>query len=231
MKKNYIIAIVDDEEDIVELISHNLLKEKYKVKKFYDGEKFLNFIENNKIDLLILDLMLPGVDGLDICKWIRNDEKTKSLPIIMLTAKDTEIDKVVGLEIGADDYITKPFSIRELMARIKSIFRRISNIDNNSEKKIINIGELSLNPATYEVFINNEKVDLTITEFRVLMILIKVPGRVFRRMDLLDKLWGMDKIVIDRTIDVHIVKLRKKLKKYGENIKSIRGIGYKFEED
>ncbi len=222
-----LIAVVDDEEDIVDLITHNLEKDKFKVEPFFDGESILEYTKKNKPDLIILDLMLPGMDGLEVCKFLKKDEKTCDIPIIMLTAKGSETDKVVGLELGADDYIVKPFSPRELVARVKAVLRRIEI--KKQSAKIIKIDKMTIDLSKYEALIANRKINLTTTEFKLLSILATRPGWVFTRDQLLNELWDYDKVVIDRTIDVHILSLRKKLGKYGEYIKSVRGIGYKFE--
>ncbi len=224
-----IIAVVDDEEDIVDLITHHLEKEHFKVEVFYDGESILEYVKKNKPDLIILDLMLPGVDGLEVCKLLKKDELTSSIPIIMLTAKSSEADKVVGLELGADDYIVKPFSPRELLARIKSVLRRFEI--KQEQAKIITIDNLVIDLSKYQVFINKKKIDLTTTEFKLLAVLVSRPGWVFNREQLLDEIWQYERVVLDRTIDVHIRNLRKKLGKYGNYIKSVRGVGYKFEKE
>ena len=228
MIKQLYIAIVEDELDIAELISHNLKRENYEVMKFSDGEKFLRFVEKKHFDLVILDLMLPGIDGLEICRQMKSNDLLSDIPIIMITAKDTEADKVVGLEIGADDYIVKPFSVRELIARVRAVLRRVDN--KTVKKSVLKINDLLIDIDKYEVKIKDKIINLTPTEFKILHILFNKPGRVFNRETLLEKLWGMDKIVLDRTIDVHIVKLRKKIGEYGKYIKSVRGIGYKAEE-
>ncbi len=225
---NKLIVVVDDEPDIVELISYHLKKENFNVKEFYSGESLLSYIGENIPSLIILDLMLPEIDGLEICRILKRDERTAFIPIIMLTAKSTEIDKVVGLELGADDYVVKPFSPRELIARVKAVLRRYERKVGKS--KNIQIGDLVINLSKYEVKIKDRKIELTTTEFKLLKILSKSQGYVFTRNQLLDKLWGEDKIVIDRTIDVHITQLRKKLGEYGKLIKSVRGIGYKLSE-
>ena len=223
-----LIAIVDDEPDILELLSYNLKKENFEVEEFSNSLKFLDWIKKNKPNLIILDLMIPDVDGIEICKILKKDERTAKIPIIMLTAKGSETDKVLGLELGADDYIVKPFSIKELIARVKAVLRRI-NTDSQKES-IKKIDELLIDSNKFEVKIGEKKIDLTTTEFKILSILLERPGWVFSREQLLDRLWEGDKIVIDRTIDVHITQLRKKLGKYGQFIKSIRGVGYKFEK-
>jgi len=226
-----VIAIVDDEEDIVELVSHHLKREGFKVKEFFNGRNFLLFIESIVPDLMILDIMLPGIDGLEICRILKGKERTSSLPIIMLTAKASEADVVVGLELGADDYIVKPFSPRELIARVKSLLRRTSKKEVGVST--IKIGPLSLNSERYEVTVNGKKIDLTTTEFKILEVLLERRGSVFTRDQLLKKkrLWGDDKLVYDRTIDVHIKNLREKLGVVGNMIKTIRGIGYKLESE
>lgn len=220
------IAVVDDEIDILELIKINLKKSGYIPFVFQKGEEFLDFLEKNIVDLTIIDLMLPDMDGLEILKKIK--ENKKNLPVIILTAKGTEFDRVLGLEIGADDYIVKPFSIRELIARVKAVLRRVNLIE--EEKDVIKIDEnFLIYPKRFEVLIDNEKINLTSTEFKILLILIKNMGKVLSRDEILDKLWGIDKVVVDRTIDVHIKNLRDKLKDYKYHIKNIRGVGYKFE--
>ncbi|HSG30447.1 MAG TPA: response regulator transcription factor [Thermodesulfobacteriota bacterium] len=223
------IVIVDDEQDIVELVSHHLKREGYLVKEFGKGREFFSYIESVIPDLIILDIMLPGIDGLEICKILKNKKKTASIPIIMLTAKAAESDVVVGLELGADDYVVKPFSPRELVARVKSVFRRLDKKEDDHE--LIKIGPLSINSDKYEVLVDGKSVDLTTTEFKILEVLTERKGSVFSRDQLIKKkrLWGDDKPVYDRTIDVHIKNLREKLGVAGNMIKTIRGIGYKLE--
>jgi len=223
-----LIAIVEDEPDIVELVAHHLKKTNFKVKKFVDSESFYEFIEEQKPDLIILDLMLPDADGLEICKNLKNDEKYSHIPIIMLTAKSEEMDKILGLELGADDYVTKPFSPRELVARVKAVLRRISI---KEESKQIEIGKILLiDLQKYKVSVEGKMVNLTNTEFNILKILASKLGWVFTRDQILDYLWGNEKAVVDRTVDVHVKNLRDKLGKAGKFIKNIRGIGYKLEE-
>ena len=225
-----LITIVDDEEDIVKLVSHHLKREGFKVKEFHNGRDFLSYIESVVPDLAVLDIMLPGVNGLEICRILKNKNSTSSVPIIMLTAKATEADVVVGLELGADDYIVKPFSPRELVARVKTVLRRTGTKE--SEDNVIKVGPLSINTEKYEVTVENEKIVLTTTEFKILEVLADGKGRVFTRDQLLKKkrLWGDDKLVYDRTIDVHIKNLREKLGIAGNMIKTVRSIGYKLEE-
>ena len=221
-----LIAIVDDEPDILELIRYHLEKEKFEVREFRDGEGLLSFIETTLPDLVILDLMLPGIDGLEVCRALKGDRRTSSVPIIMLTAKGNETDKVVGLELGADDYVVKPFSPRELVARVKAVLRR-ANVEEKGESLVI--GDLTIDTNRFEVRFKGQRIDLTPTEFRILAILAQRPGWVFTRNQLLDELWQEEKIVLDRTIDVHIRNLREKLGEGAKLIKTVRGIGYKLE--
>jgi len=222
------IAIVDDEPDILELVAINLEKAGYVTGKYISGKDFVLSLQNYTPDLIILDLMLPDIDGLDICRKLKGMEKTQNTPIIMLTAKGDEIDKILGLEMGADDYVTKPFSPRELVARVKAILRRNQQ---KSESKSDNLGKLlSINYSTFEVLVDGVKIDLTSTEFKILKILAHKKGWVFSRDQLLDQLWGNDKIVIDRTIDVHIKNIRDKLGPAKDIIKNVRGVGYKIDE-
>ncbi len=227
-----LIVIIDDEEDILNLVSLHLKKSGFEVKEFLYPDKFFKFIKKRIPDLIILDLMLPDVDGIEICKQLKSSSEFFDIPIIMLTARASEADVVVGLELGADDYITKPFSPRELVARVKVVLRRKNmNKKDITEKKTIKIGNiLKIDTEKYEVFVRKEKIDLTITEFKILTILAKSKGRVFSRNLLLELLWGRDKIVIDRTIDTHIRNIRKKLGNAEYLIKNIRGVGYKIEE-
>ena len=223
------VLIVDDEEHIVELLQFNLVNAGYKVITANNGLDALKKVKENKPDLLLLDLMLPGMDGLDVCKEIKRDKETSKTSIIMLTAKSEELDKILGLELGADDYITKPFSIRELLARVKAVLRRSSS-DEISEQ-IYEIGRLKVDFERHEVLINNEKVELTLKEFELLEILIKNKGKILRRETLLDKVWGYEYIGETRTVDVHIRYLRKKVEDDDKNpkfIETIRGVGYRF---
>lgn len=222
-----LIAVVDDEPDIAELVSVHLKKARFKVETFLSGNKFYNFLSRNKPDLIVLDLLLPDIDGLEICKDLKSNPEYREIPIIMLTAKGEEMDKILGLELGADDYMTKPFSPRELLARVKAVLRRRKE---SKEPDKIKIGDLILiNRAKHEVLIKGSLVDLTTTEFKILELLASKRGWVFSREKILDYLWGREKAVLDRTVDVHIRHLRKKLGKQGKLIKNIRGVGYKLE--
>jgi len=227
MKK--LIAIVDDELDILDLVAINLEKSGFKTAKFEDASGFLNFLESEIPDLIVLDLMLPDIDGFDVCKNLKKNDRFSSIPIIMLTAKGEETDRILGLEFGADDYIVKPFSPRELVARVKVVLRRSD--PKQQEKEVQIVGKiLKIDTNKFEVCVENKKIDLTSTEFNLLKFLTKRIGWVYSRNQILDHLWGNDKIVIDRTVDVHIKNLREKLGPAGKFIKNIRSIGYKIEE-
>ena len=222
------VLIVDDEEHIRELIKFNLKKEGYDIEVAVNGTEALNIIREIKFDLILLDLMLPEIDGLEVCKEIRRNEETSDIPVMMITAKGEEFDKVLGLELGADDYITKPFSIRELMARVKALLRR-SNV--KKEENIIKFGDVVVNFKTREVTKGTQNVELTLKEFELLKLLIKNKGNILTRELLLDKIWGYEYIGETRTVDVHIRHLRKKIESDDKNpqyIQTIRGVGYKF---
>ncbi|MFN3135591.1 MAG: response regulator [Candidatus Kryptonium sp.] len=223
------IAIIEDDKDILELIALHAQKAGFKPKKFSDGESFFRYLSTDMPDVLILDLMLPDMDGFEICKMLRNNPATAKLPIIILTAKIEETDKIVGLELGADDYVTKPFSPRELIARVKAVLRRTSE-EGTTKQEILRVGDkIVIDVNKMEVYVEGQRVDLTLTEFKILKHLAKKPGWVFSREQLLNAIWGIKKSVIDRTVDVHIKKLRDKLGEAGKLIKSVRGMGYKIE--
>ncbi|MGE3063633.1 MAG: response regulator [bacterium] len=222
------VAAVDDEEDIRELLSIGLNKAGYRVKTFEDGRSFDRFIERETPEVVILDMMLPDTDGFEILKSLKSNKKTKHIPVIMLTAKSDETDKVVGLELGADDYVTKPFSMKELSARIKAVLRRNEVFE---EIKLVTIGKsIVIDVLKHEVTADGKPVDLTSTEFNILMILSEHKGWVLSRDKILRRLWGSEKMVIERTVDVHVKRIREKLGKSGDVIKNIRGVGYKIEE-
>lgn len=224
------VVIVDDEPDILELVTLHLKKSGFETKGFLEPESFLNFVQTRKPDLIVLDLMLPHTDGFDICKKLKRDEKLSDVPIIMLTARGEDTDKILGLELGADDYVTKPFSPKELVARVKAVLRRAEKGENPRDDVIHIGGFMAIDPGKYQVRIDDRKVELTSTEFKILMLLASGRGRVFSREQILDHLWGNEKAVIDRTVDVHIKNLREKLGKAGSLIKNMRGVGYKIEE-
>jgi DNA-binding response OmpR family regulator len=221
------IAIVEDEMDIIELVSLHLKKERYTVRPFLDGSSFLRSLEGEPVSLVLLDLMLPDIGGFEICKHLRLKAGYAAIPIIMLTARSDETDKVLGLELGADDYVVKPFSPRELVARVKAVIRRSNKVDSDSERT--EIGSLLIDPQRFEATVNGERVDLTTTEFRILQLLASKMGWVFSRDKILTHLWGNDKMVLDRTVDVHIKHLREKLGDAGGLIQNMRGVGYKIE--
>lgn len=222
------ILIVDDEDHIRELLKFNLEKNGYVVYMENDGLNGLKLAREKQVDLILLDLMLPGMDGFEVCKEIRRDNIISNVPIIMLTAKSEEIDKILGLELGADDYITKPFSIRELSARIKALLRR-SNVKYDNE--ILRFGNIALNLQTREVLKHGKKLDFTLKEFEVLKLLIQNKGKILTREILLDKIWGYEYVGETRTVDVHIRHIRKKIEEDDKKpiyIQTIRGVGYKF---
>jgi two-component system phosphate regulon response regulator PhoB/two-component system alkaline phosphatase synthesis response regulator PhoP len=222
------IAVVEDEADITRLVALHLKKAQFKVREFQDAGSFLAFVKGNTPDLLILDLMLPDADGLEVCRNMKKDERLATVPIIMLTAKAEETDRVVGLEMGADDYVTKPFSPKELVARVKAVLRRRDRSLSTEKVVVGDVIEMDLN--TYVVTIRGEPVNLTTTEFRILQLLASRKGWVFNRESILDHLWGNEKYVLDRTVDVHIRHLREKLGEHGNMIRNVRGVGYKLEQ-
>lgn len=222
-----LIAIVDDEEDIRELVSINLKKAGFKTKEYSDADSLLKSLSKSMPDLIILDIMMPGTDGIETVKILKRDDRYSFIPVILLTAKSDEPEKVVGLEIGADDYVTKPFSPRELAARVKAVLRRKAKTEDTAE--IVEIGPVTIDMDKHEVAVKGKKVELTATEFNILHILALKRERVLSREQILDNLWGSEKTVVDRTIDVHIKHLRTKLGTAGKMIRNIRGVGYKIE--
>jgi len=220
------ILVVDDEEDIRELISLNLKREGYEVRPVETGEEALAEARRGVASLIILDLMLPGIDGLEVCKKLKADPRTQPIPVVMLTAKGEESDIVTGLELGADDYVTKPFSGKVLVARVRRILRRKS--EGAEKDAVVKIHELSLDPARREVMVGDKPVELTLTEFNILHTLARRPGRVFTRYQIVDAIHGDDYLVTDRAVDVQIVALRKKLGPCAKYIETVRGVGYRF---
>lgn len=223
------ILIVDDEPDALELIKFNLKESGYRVLTAPDGRKALEVLRNESPDLVVLDLMLPEVDGLEVCKIIRRNVETADLPIIMLTAKAAEIDRVLGLELGADDYITKPFSPRELVLRIKNLLKRKDVGD--QEKELLRCGSLLVDIPRHLVLVGETKVELTATEFNLLTVLMQRRGRVQTRDRLLQDVWDYDSSVDTRTVDTHIRRLREKLGEASKYLDTVRGVGYRFSED
>lgn len=222
------ILVVEDEEDILELVRYNLAKEGYQVKTAQSGEQALQFVESEVPDLVLLDLMLPGVDGIEVCRWIKSDSAARHIPVIMLTAKSEETDIVVGLELGADDYITKPFSPRVLLARVKAVLRRRGIQNLGDQAKTIRCGNLVIYPDRFEVRVEGQQIELTATEFRILLLLFRHPGLAFSRYQIVDAARGDDYPVTDRSVDVHIASLRRKLGSSGHLIETVRGVGYKL---
>jgi len=223
------ILVVDDEKDIVELVRFNLERDGFKVIPSYNGEDALRLVKSQLPDLIILDLMLPGMDGLEACRIFKRDPSTFSIPIIMLTAKGEEADIVVGLELGADDYITKPFGIKEMIARVKTVLRRVSQPERKKVKVIA--GDLIIDTENFEATWKDVPLELTTTEFKLLLFLAQREGRVLTRQQLLDGVLGEDAFVTERTVDVHIRRLRDKLKEASSFIVTRRGIGYMFQID
>jgi phosphate regulon transcriptional regulator PhoB len=226
------ILIVEDEPDIRKLVQYNLAQERFKVLEAEDGEQALKILQRDKPHLIILDLMLPGLSGLELCKILRERPDTSQLPILMLTAKAGEADKVVGLEMGADDYLAKPFSPREMVARVRAILRR-SDTASVAEARVYQRGALKIDFATYEVNVRGKAIKLTLKEFELLRFLAQNPNRVLSRDQLLDRVWGGETFVTPRTVDVHIRRLRKAIEKDDSKprwILTLRGVGYKFDE-
>ena len=225
------ILIVDDEKDIVDLVAYNLEKEGYEVLKAYDGEKALSIVRTKNPSLVVLDLMLPGIQGLEVCKRIRRDAETAAVPIIMLTAKGEELDRVIGLEVGADDYITKPFGVKELTARVKAVLRRSEAGRQPERPEVFEFKGLRIDMKSYEVTVDGRRVTLSPTEFKLLRFLTRNPGRVYSRDQILDRVWGDESFVEPRTVDVHVRRLRAQIER-DENspayIVTVRGVGYKF---
>jgi two-component system alkaline phosphatase synthesis response regulator PhoP len=221
------ILVVDDEDDIRELIEYNLSKAGYRMTCVSSGEEALQAVTTNAPDLIILDLMLPGMDGLDVCRQLKSDAALRSIPVIMVSARGEEADVVSGLELGADDYLCKPFSPRVLLARVKSVLRR-GKTPPVDPQAVLRVEGLMINPARREVAVDNAAVELTNTEFKLLHFLMKQPGIVFTRDQIVDGVHGDDYPVTDRSVDVQVVGLRKKLGECGQLIETVRGVGYRF---
>ncbi|HLO27036.1 MAG TPA: response regulator transcription factor [Geobacteraceae bacterium] len=221
------ILVIEDENDLAELVAFNLEKEGYRPLIALDGTSGLDAAQNKSPDLILLDLMLPGLPGTEICKILKSNGKTSRIPVIMLTAKGEEIDRVVGFEVGADDYMVKPFSTRELLLRIKAVLRRTGSVA--AEGKIIKIGPLSIDIDRHIVHVDGSEIILTTTEFNLLLNLAERQGRVQSRDRLLKDVWGISHIGDTRTVDTHVTRLRMKLGEYGDLIRTVRGFGYKME--
>jgi two-component system alkaline phosphatase synthesis response regulator PhoP len=221
-----VILIVDDEEDIRELVALNLRREGYQILTCDTGERALELVRSKKPDLVVLDLMLPGVDGLEVCRRLKADPDSRRIPVVMLTAKGEETDIVAGLELGADDYVTKPFSGKVLVARVRRLLRR--QVKEIEEGGIVRVEGVTIDPIRREVLIDGKPVTLTLTEFNILHTLAKRPGVVFTRYQIVDRIHGDDYLVTDRAVDVQIVALRRKLGSYGKLIETVRGVGYRL---
>lgn len=225
---NHKIVMIEDEPDIIELVKYNLDRNGISVESAQNGEEGISLVQKEKPDLILLDLMLPGMNGLDVCRTLKQDRELKNIPIIILTAKGEESDIVIGLEMGAEDYITKPFSPRELVARVRAALRRLGQEKSNESEDILIIGALAIDSAQHAVTLDGLPLQFTLTEFKLLKALATRPGRVFTRDQLLDKITGGEAIIIDRNVDVHVRAVRKKLGEYGDMIETVRGVGYKF---
>lgn len=236
---NQRILAVDDEEHILELIEYNMVKNGFSVITATSGEEALELLEEKTVDLVLLDIMMDGMDGIEVLKRIRANSKTEDLPVILLTAKAEEIDKVLGLELGADDYLTKPFGVHELPARVKAVLRRSSRgkkETKNEEKReeFVSTGKLTIDKETRDALVDGQVVELALKEFELLYLLVKNQGKVFSREQVLETVWGYDYYGETRTVDVHIRNIRKKLEEKGLNpdcIKTVRGVGYKFQPE
>lgn len=225
------VLIIEDEQDLRDLLSYNLQKEGFRVSSVESGEEGLVQIGQDQPDLIVLDLMLPGVNGLDVCRTLKSKKETSTIPIVMVTAKSEESDIVVGLELGADDYITKPFSPRILLARIRAVLRRRQESQEiEVDDRTIELGDLVISPERHEVRIGEEQIELTATEFKLLHMLASRPGRVFTRQQIITTIHGGTAAVTDRSIDVQIVTLRRKLGERGKDIETVRGVGYRYHD-
>ncbi|MBZ5500040.1 MAG: response regulator [Acidobacteriia bacterium] len=228
MPKKTVLAI-DDEKDLIELVRYNLEKEGFLVRGAPDGETGLAMALQERPDIVLVDLMLPGMDGLEVCRSLRADSRTAAIPLIILTAKSGESDRVIGLELGADDYVTKPFSARELTARVRALLRRTEA--HHEPRALLRWGDLLIDLERREVTCGDRAIELTATEFRLLHFLASHPGRVYSRGEMIDNVLGRDAEVLDRTVDVHILALRKKLGKHGALVETVRGFGYRFQQE
>ncbi|MBC2714146.1 MAG: response regulator [Desulfobacteraceae bacterium] len=223
------ILIVEDETDILHLVEYHLKAEGYTVLAAQDGIKGLDLAIEQLPDLIVLDLMLPGMDGLEVCKALKRNSKTENIPVVMLTAKGEEVDRIVGLELGADDYIVKPFSPRELTLRIRAILKRFDR--EPAEETQLQYLDLKIDLDSYKVWIEENEISLTVTEFNLLLELVQNQGRVRTRDQLLDRVWGYQFDGYARTVDTHVRRLRKKIGSYADAIETVRGIGYRFKEE
>ncbi len=221
------ILVVDDEKDIVELLRYNLSQAGFEVREASDGRSALEAAKSRNPDLIILDVMLPDLSGTEVCRILRKDERTRTTPILMLTVKSEEAEKVAAFELGADDYVTKPFSPREVVLRVRAILRRL---DPEVEAKVYQVGKLLVDVPGHKVAVRDQRVELTATEFKLLTYLLQHRGQVVERETLLDKVWGLDADIFTRTVDTHVTRLRQKLGEYGPHVEAVRGVGYRFSD-
>ncbi len=221
------ILVVEDEPDLLDIVVYNLRKEGFKALRAETGEKALEMARDERPDLILLDLMLPGLDGIEVCRRLRSTEATADIPVVMVTARAEETDAVVGLSMGADDYVKKPFGVKELIARVRAVLRRTAAGPDPADR-VVRVDELEVDPSRHEVRLRGKEIVVTPTELRLLHYLVRNRGRVFNRSQLLDKVVSPDAIVVDRNVDVHVGMLRKKLGEYGHRLVTIRGVGYKF---
>ncbi|HCA78096.1 MAG TPA: DNA-binding response regulator [Bacteroidetes bacterium] len=224
------VLVVDDEKDILELLKYNLEKEGYRVLTALNGKEALKSVKQHP-DLVVLDVMMPELDGWEVCKSIRRDPATAKTPIVFLTARDSEVDEVVGLELGADDYITKPVKVRTFLARVKRALRVHKGGEDDEAGAVLKIGELEIQMNNYVVRVGGREIHLPKKEFEVLLFLARHPERVVSRETLLNEIWGHDVYVVDRTIDVHVRKIREKLARHAHHIETVKGVGYRFRKD
>ncbi len=222
------ILIVEDEPDIVELLEYNLGQADFETEAVFNGVDALERATENPPDLIILDLLLPKVDGLEVCRLLKRHPKTETIPVVMLTAKAEEVDRIVGLELGADDYIIKPFSPREVVLRVRAILRRAA-VQTTTPNQI-KVRGLTIDLAKHQVFSEAGEIELTATEFKLLTLFVGTPGRVFTRSVLMDAVWGQEYYGVDRAVDTHVSRLRRKLGPFGEQIDTVHGVGYRFKE-
>jgi len=223
------IVIIEDERDIVELVRYNFRKEGFEVESFGRGREGLDFLRRNPVDIVLLDILLPDDDGFNICRRLRADDHLRALPVIFLTAKGEEVDRILGLEIGGDDYVVKPFSPRELVARVKAVLRRQERVA--EKREVVEVGNVRLDTRTQEVTVGGRPVQLSTLEFKLLYYLASHPRHVFNRDRLLDEVWGRDRFVTPRTVDVHIRRLREKIEALPNRpqfLQTVRGSGYRF---
>lgn len=225
------ILIVEDDKHIAKLVKYNLEKDGFKCTSSSNGEEALKILDKERVDLVVLDLMLPGIDGLEVCKRAKQEKKTKNTPIIILTAKGEEVDRIVGFELGADDYMVKPFSPRELVLRVKAIIKRSTSNKDIKEEEILSAGKLKADLTRHKVFHDKKEIYLTQMEFNLLVTLMQRSGRVQTRERLLNDVWDISSDVTTRTVDTHIKRLREKLGKFGKAIETVRGVGYRFKEE